>query len=243
MPRQKAERNKTDPLKPFLLEDETSIEIGIDEAGKGPMFGRVYTSAVCLPREEDNFNHSLMKDSKRFHSEKKINDAAEHIKSNALAWSVEYCTEGEIDTMNIRQATFKAMHRAIRNVIDSLEISIDNLDKITLLVDGNDFRPIQITNADKTIVRTASHVCIEGGDNKYTAIAAGSILAKVSRDAYIKELVESYPYLETNYGIGSNKGYGTRKHMDGIQEYGITPWHRKTYGICRGARMYIPNED
>jgi ribonuclease HII len=235
MPRQKAERNKTDPLKPYIIDNNLSIEIGVDEAGKGPMFGRVYTSAVCLPRDSETFNHSLMKDSKRFHSDKKIHEAAEHIKNNALAWSVEYSTEVEIDSMNIRQATFRAMHRAVRNVLNTLNIDVTNLDNTTILVDGNDFRPLQLTNPEKSIVRTLSHICVEGGDNKYSSIAAGSILAKVSRDDYIKELVDMHPYLEANYGIGSNKGYGTKKHMDGIREYGITQWHRKTYGICRNA--------
>ncbi len=82
-------------------------------------------------------------------------------------------------------------------------------------------------------IEECPHITIEGGDNKYTPIAAASILAKVARDQYIEELVKKHPELEERYGIAGNKGYGAKKHMDGIKEYGITKWHRKTYGICR----------
>ena len=80
---------------------------------------------------------------------------------------------------------------------------------------------------------TVSHVCIEGGDNKYTAIAAASILAKVARDQYIADLCEQYPELDEKYGIAKNKGYGSKQHLDGIQNNGITSWHRRTFGICK----------
>ena len=85
-------------------------------------------------------------------------------------------------------------------------------------------------------------ITIEGGDNKYTPIAAASILAKVARDQYIEELVKKHPELEERYGIAGNKGYGAKKHMDGIKEYGITKWHRKTYGICRVNGTLIQKE-
>ena len=111
--------------------DDEYIEVGIDEAGRGPMFGRVYAAAVVLP-QDDGFNHSDMKDSKRFHSEKKINAVADYIKSNALAWSVAYSTEAEIDEHNIRKATHMAMHKAIITVIAHLNQSPNN---IHLIVD------------------------------------------------------------------------------------------------------------
>lgn len=230
MPREKATRNKTNPLDTCLSPSTTVSEIGIDEAGKGPMFGRVYTSAVCLPKDSEAFDHSKMKDSKRFHSKKKILEAANYIKDNAIAWAVEYSTEADIDSINIRQATFHAMHRAARSVMEQVSTGIDS---ITLLVDGNDFKPIQQYDTETTSMQTIPFVCIEGGDNKYTAIAAASILAKVSRDAYIESLVEDYPLLDTRYGIKGNKGYGTAAHMEGIRTHGITQWHRRTYGICR----------
>ena len=208
---------------PRYKEDDI-YEIGVDEAGRGPLFGRVYTAAVILPK--DNFDFSNMKDSKRFTSEKKINEVADYIKENALAWSVAYEDENVIDKINIRQATLKAMHKAIKETI--CKIKSDNL---RLLIDGNDFKPyMMMINNNYTSVK---HVCIEGGDNKYSCISAASILAKVERDKYIKDICLKYPKLAENYHINKNKGYGTKQHIDGIKTYGITKWHRKSYGICK----------
>jgi len=114
-------------LKAFFIidnEDNQYIEIGIDEAGRGPMFGRVYTAAVILPKDESLFNHSLMKDSKKFHSVKKIKEAADYIKKNAIAWHVSYACEKTIDDINIRNATHKAMHEAAKAVIKAETIKI-----------------------------------------------------------------------------------------------------------------------
>lgn len=224
--RKKAVRNKTDPLKPYYCE-ENQFEIGIDEAGRGPMLGRVYTAAVVLPKD-NSFNHSLMKDSKRFTSIKKINEAAEYIKKNALAYSVTYETEESIDKINIRQATLKAMHSAVGNCLTQL-----NSSDVMLLVDGCDFKPYMLLDVVNGEYKQIPNTCIEGGDNKYTAIAAASILAKVERDAYIEALCTEYPYLDDRYDILKNKGYGTKKHLDGIKKHGITAFHRRTYGICK----------
>ena len=178
----------------------------------------------------EQFNHALMKDSKKFHSEKKIKEAAEHIKENAIAWSVQYSDEKVIDKINIRNATHKAMHAAIKDVMEQLKNKHSSINTNTLLlVDGNDFTPMM----DMTTGEKISHVCIEGGDNTYSAIAAASILAKVSRDDYITELCTTHPNLNEHYGILKNKGYGTKIHMDGIKQHGITPFHRKSFGICR----------
>jgi len=202
-------------------EDDNAIEIGVDEAGRGPLFGRVYTAAVILPK--DGFDHDLVKDSKKFTSEKKINQVAEYIKKNATSWAVAYEDEKSIDKLNIRQATLKAMHTAIKSLSPNSDTR--------LLIDGNDFKPMMMMS--NGIYKQINHVCIEGGDNTYSAISAASILAKVSRDAYIEELCTDNPELSERYGINKNKGYGTKKHIDGIKEYGITPWHRKSYGICK----------
>jgi ribonuclease HII len=210
-------------------------EIGVDEAGRGPMLGRVYASAAVLPKSMEQFNHALMKDSKKFHSEKKIKEVADYIKQNAIAWSVQYSDEGVIDKINIRNATHKAMHAAIKEVIEQLtnknnKEGLNEVDhKVLLLVDGNDFTPLIDTSTGEKV----SHVCIEGGDNTYSCIAAASILAKVSRDEYIAELCSVHPILNEHYGILKNKGYGTKIHMDGIKQHGITPFHRKSFGICR----------
>jgi ribonuclease HII len=214
-------------LNPAYCLDADVYEIGIDEAGRGPMFGRVYAGAVILPKSLSEFNHTWMKDSKKFHSEKKIREVAAYIKANALAWAVGWADEREIDELNIRRATHKAMHQAIQEVL------LKKIDKknILLLVDGNDFTPFVYDQASATPVQ---HVCIEGGDNTYSCIAAASILAKVARDDYIAELCAAEPDLITRYDLLKNKGYGTKKHMDGIKQYGITQWHRNTFGICRG---------
>ena len=113
-------------LKPF--QEPNRVEIGIDEAGRGPMFGRVYAGVAVLPKD-DGFDHSQMKDSKKFHSKKKIEQVAEYIKENAIAWAVEYEDEQVIDDINILQATQSAMHKAIKNVLLKLDngISFDTL--------------------------------------------------------------------------------------------------------------------
>jgi len=214
------------------FKENNVIEIGVDEAGRGPMMGRVYTAAVVLPKD-DSFDHSLMKDSKKFHSEKKIKEAAEYIKKNALYWHVSYSDERVIDEINIRNATHKAMHEAIRAVIDDYNSKNESIMLAHLLVDGNDFRPLMVVDKEDMTLNQIPHTCIEGGDNLYTAIAAASILAKVERDAYIVDLCEKEPILNERYGLLKNKGYGTKIHMDGINQYGISPYHRKSFGICR----------
>ena len=224
----KKERKKQEPLEICFNSENNNWEIGIDEAGRGPLFGRVYTAAVVLPKDKDLFDHSLMKDSKKFTSKKKINEVYEYIKKNALAYNVSYEDENTIDKINILQATFKSMHNSVRNILQNKPID-KKIEK--LLVDGNNFKPY--TYLSNNHITQLNHICIEGGDNKYSSIAAASILAKVERDKYIEELCEKNPELEEKYGILKNKGYGTKKHIDGIKEYGITDFHRKTYGLCK----------
>jgi ribonuclease HII len=206
------------------------IEIGVDEAGRGPMFGRVYVGAVVLPKDAKIFDFSKMKDSKKFTSDAKIKEAAEYIKTHAIAWSVVYAEHDEIDRVNIRRATIDCMHRAIREIIrDKLNTTGD---KAYLLIDGNDFIPMmELINGESYV--QIPHICVESGDNTYAAIAAASILAKVARDEYIDEMCCEYPVLAEKYDLGNNKGYGTKKHMDGIREHGITQWHRRSFGICK----------
>ena len=225
----KKQRNVQKPLKQAFDQDTTIIEIGIDEAGRGPMFGRVYAGVAVLPKD-DSFDHSQMKDSKKFHSKKKIEQVANYIKENAIVWAVEYEDEQTIDEINILQATQSAMHKGVKNVLGQLDKMTDvKLDNILLLVDGNYFKPYSTLNKTKTKLETIKYQMVEGGDNKYTSIAAASILAKVERDKYIEELCLQNPELIEHYGIDSNKGYGSKKHMDGIKQYGITKWHRKTF--------------
>jgi len=212
----------------FRSADKNITEIGVDESGRGPMFGRVYAAAVVLPKGS-LIPFDDLRDSKKIKSFNKLSAISEYIKQNAVAWSVCYEDEAMIDAVNIRQATFSAMHRAIKNV--ELTFNKSETEKIEILVDGNDFKPYMTMK--KTMLVSIPHTCYEGGDNKFISIAAASILAKTARDTYILKMCDEHPELKDRYSIHTNKGYGTTKHMDGILEFGITPWHRKTYGICK----------
>jgi ribonuclease HII len=225
-------------LHKYFSEDTNLIEIGVDEAGRGPLFGRVYTAAVILPKD-DSFDHSKMKDSKKFHSKKKIEEVAEYIKANADAWYVSFEDEKKIDDINILQSTQLSMHTSILETRKQFnKLMKDKKEEFTdysyfLLVDGNYFNPITYLNKKTNRIDQLKHTCIEGGDNKYSAIAAASILAKVERDKYIYELCLQNPSLSQHYGIDTNKGYGAKRHLDGIKQHGITIWHRRSFGICK----------
>ena len=224
---------KTNQLFNYYNIDNT-FEIGIDEAGRGPLFGRLYVAAAILPKDS-SFRHEDMKDSKKFHSKKKIQQVADYIKTNAIAWSIQYIESDVIDEINIRQSVFKGMHECIREILSKLgENETKDLDKnsVMLLVDGNDFKPFTYYDEEFEEIRSLRHETVEKGDNKYTCIAAASILAKVQRDQYIAELCEKNPELSERYGINTNMGYGTKTHMDGIKQYGITDWHRKSFAPC-----------
>ena len=217
-------------LKPYYLNDNIN-EIGVDEVGRGPMFGRVYAAAVILPKDS-SFKHELMKDSKKFSSKKKIEETAKYIKENCIKYAICYEDEVIIDKQNIKAATHLAMHKAIKQLISSTEESV-------ILVDGNDFKPLTYLDPISEMIKEVPAICIVGGDNIQSSIAAASILAKVERDTYIYDLCKKYPKLDECYGLSKNKGYGTAKHMAGIREYGITQWHRKSFGLCRESKLNI----
>lgn len=226
-------------LKICYMEDLNIFEIGVDEVGRGPLFGRVYTAAVILPKD-GSFDCSMVKDSKKFHSKKKIEEAANYVKEHALAWYISFEDEKKIDEINILQATQLAMHNAISEVRKQFNKKTKSGGKeerkdysYHLLIDGNYFNPVTYLNKTTNRIETIPHVTIEGGDNKYAAIAAASILAKVERDSYINELCIQNPTLVEHYGIDSNKGYGAKRHLDGIKEHGITIWHRRSFGTCK----------
>ena len=200
-------------LDPFYLAN--TLEAGIDEAGRGPLFGRLYVGAAILPPAD--YDHSLMRDSKKL-SERKRLIAFDYIKENAIDYAVHYVTAEEIDLYNILQSTLNGMHKAL----DKLIVTPENI-----LVDGDKFNPYARDN------KLIPYKCFCGGDDKYTSIAAASILAKVAHDKYIKDLCDQEPELDEKYGLLSNKGYGTKQHMLGIKEHGITKWHRKSFGICK----------
>lgn len=207
-------------------------EIGVDECARGPMFGRLYVAAVILPKD-DSFRHELMKDSKKIKSKKKMRELSDYIKEKSIAWHIHFIEADVIDEINIRQAVFRGMRECIRRVLP-------DLGRETLLViDGNDFMPYTVFDEATETLREIPHVTVEKGDGTYSFIAAASILAKNAHDDYILELCEQYPVLKTRYSLHENVGYGTKKHMDGIKEHGITQWHRKTFGACKTAE-YSP---
>jgi len=226
-------------LKKCYNEEPNVYEIGVDEVGRGPLFGRVYTAAVILPKD-DSFDCSMVKDSKKFTSKKKILEASQYIKENALAWYIGFEDEKKVDEINILQATQLSMRSSIMEVRKQYNKKLieegkeENKDySYSLLIDGNYFKPLTFLNKKTNKIEAIPHITIEGGDNKYASISAASILAKVERDKYIDELCDQYPELSEHYGIDSNKGYGAKRHLDGIKNHGITIWHRRSFGICK----------
>ena len=156
-------------LEPFYLEN--TVEAGVDEAGRGPLFGRLYIGTAILPQDK-SFNHSLMRDSKKL-SERKRLIAYDYIRQYAIDYATYFVEPADIDADNIYTSTLNGMHK----VLDKLLVKPEHI-----LVDGSSFIPYHL---DKNQIR---HLCITGGDDKYTPIAAASILAKVERDNYIKDL-------------------------------------------------------
>ena len=219
------------PLLSKMFNPENKFEIGVDEAGRGPLFGRLYVAAVILG---DMFDNPHIKDSKKIKSQKKMETLSNYIKEHAAAWAVHYIDHDVIDNINIRQAVFLGMHECIKQVIDKLKLDVADQEKTFLLIDGNDFMPIYLQ--ENKMMR---YTTVEGGDNKYMAIAAASILAKCARDEYIRGLCAEYPELSNRYKLDRNMGYGTKAHLEGILEHGITQWHRKTYARCNTA-AYSP---
>ena len=217
---------------------ESSFEIGIDEAGRGPLFGRVYVAAVVLPKDSANFHHEWMRDSKKIKSKKTMTDLANYIKQHALYWDIQYAEAAEIDQSNILVSVINGMHRTIQSIIAKLPNETDKSSGL-LLVDGNYFKPyVKYDEASDQFI-SLQHQTVEKGDGTYSSIAAASILAKDARDTYVEELCKAHPDLSSRYALEKNMGYGTKAHIDGIKLHGITQWHRKTFNICRGEKENI----
>ena len=179
-------------------------EAGCDEAGRGCLAGPVIASAVILPT---NFRHKLLNDSKQLtHKQRQILDPI--IKAKALSWAIGIVSPQEIDEINILNASFLAMHRAI----DKLERNID-----LLLIDGNRFKTY----------KDIKHLCIVKGDSKFASIAAASVIAKNYRDELMLNLDSNFP----QYDWKNNKGYPTDKHREAIRQIGACKHHRKSYKL------------
>jgi ribonuclease HII len=180
------------------------LEAGCDEAGRGCLAGAVYAAAVILP---EDFDHPLLNDSKQM-SERHRDEARSVIEAEALSWAVGIVEPEEIDAINILNASFLAMHRALDQLNPAPE---------ALLIDGNRFKPWGQCPFD----------CIIKGDGIYRSIAAASVLAKTHRDARMRELATAHP----EYGWEGNKGYPTKAHRTAIAQYGVTPHHRRSFRL------------
>ena len=192
------------------------VEVGCDEAGRGCLAGSVYAAAVILP---EGYQNELLNDSKQL-TEKKRYQLREMIERDAVAWAVGIVTPEEVDKINILNASILAMHRAL----DQLKVRPE-----AIIVDGNRFKKY----------KDLPHTTIVKGDGKYLSIAAASILAKTYRDDYMNQLAEEYP----QYDWLSNKGYPTKKHREAIKQYGITPYHRKSYNLLGDGQLSLNFED
>ena len=219
-----------DPTIPF--------ELSIDEACRGCLFGRVYIACVVLPKEQTLFDGKDVKDSKKFSSKKKLNEVADYVKEHALAWHIAYEEPKLVDDINILQAVMRGMHNCIRETIVKVNLKLGkthSFDDFMAVIDGNYFTPFRTYNEEQKCIVELRSETIEQGDAKYMAIAAASILAKTARDNHVLELCEKYPFLDEHYGLSKNMGYGTKLHLDGIREHGITQYHRRTFGCCKEA--------
>ena len=231
---------KTATLLTRFYDESVPFELSIDEAGRGCMFGRVYIACVVLPKEPSLFDGKDVKDSKKFSSKKKLNEVANYIKEHALAWHVAYEEPKLVDDINILQAVMHGMHSCIRETIIKVNLKMGKQHKFAdfmAVVDGNYFTPFRSYDEDQRCIVELRSETIEQGDGKYMAIAAASILAKTARDNHVLELCEKYPFLDEQYGLSKNMGYGTKLHLDGIREHGITRYHRRTFGCCREAGL------
>lgn len=195
-------------LLPYLHKD--LIEAGCDEAGRGCLAGAVYAASVILPAD---YKNELLNDSKKL-TENQRYKLREVIERDALAWAVGVVLPEEIDKINILNASFLAMHRAIDRLV---------LRPQHLLIDGNRFNRYP----------DIPHTTVVKGDGKYLSIAAASVLAKTYRDDYMNRLHEEYPM----YDWKDNKGYPTKKHRDAIHRYGVTPYHRMSFNLLGDGQL------
>jgi len=208
--------------------DDDLVEVGVDEAGRGALFGRMYVGAVVLPKELDCFfdngaGLNDIKDSKKL-TERKRGILYDYVKECAVDYSVAWCENTQIDEENVLQADLNTMHKAL----DQLVVPVQRV-----LVDGDCWK------------KWAGHDDVEinkviEGDSKFLSIAAASILAKVERDRWVLSCCDEHPEWDEKYGLRSNKGYGAPKHMSGLKENGPTPLHRMSWGPCSGVSKKKP---
>lgn len=201
-----------------LYNDKNLLEAGIDEVARGCLAGPVYAAAVIWPNDPELLDSSIkLKDSKKLSKEKR-EALKDYIEEYAIDFAVASVDNEEIDKINILNAAHLAMRKAVKKL---------NVKPDFLLVDGNSFKPYVDENGE-----LIPHECFVKGDDKFQSISAASILAKVYHDNYIEKLVEDNPELE-KYDWKNNMCYGTQKHREAIEKYGLSKYHRKTFGICK----------
>jgi len=201
-------------LKKFYNHEQELIA-GLDEAGQGPLLGRVYGAAVILDPSLEL--HPYLNDSKKMTAKRRA-IVRDWVEEYALDFQVSWRDEKRIDEINILNAKMEAWHEVIRNL---------NIEPEMLLVDGSYFKPFWKLGDDEDIIMP--YQTIVGGDAQYASIAAASVLAKEYHDEYIRQLCEKEPELETKYHLLSNKGYGTSYHKWAIGEYGMSTYHRRSF--------------
>lgn len=223
------------PLLPYY-DVNNKYEICIDECARGTLFGREYIAAVVIPINDEKYINNLdIKDSKKIHNKEKMRKISDYIKENAVAYHIHYIEAYDIDKINIREATLKGMRECVNQIIKKLPNI--NPEDLFILVDGNYFTPYMFYDEKLKTNIEIPYKTIEQGDAKYIGIASASIIAKVEHDKYIYDLCNEYPELKNRYDIHNNVGYGTAKHIEGLNKYGITQWHRKSYGICKILKL------
>ncbi len=218
------------PLRRLWI-DDGSVEVGLDEAGRGSLWGRLYVGAVVLsPEDEAYFDHGAtmlneIADSKKLTRRKRA-ILADFIRENAIEVAVAYAEPEEIDSVNILQADMSAMHRAL----DSMVVPFQRI-----LVDGDSWRPYRCppVKGGSAVATDVNHpveaITIVEGDAVSLPIAAASIIAKEAHDQWVREEIERRPELQERYGLGSNMGYGTAAHMTGLKTWGADVLHRRSF--------------
>jgi ribonuclease HII len=210
----------------LYFHNDDAVEVGLDEAGRGCLFGRLYVGAVVFAKEEEDFfDHGatlqLIKDSKVLTPRRRA-ILYDYIRECALDRAVAFAEATEVDEFNVLAADMRCMHRAL----DALVVPVDRI-----LVDGDHWRPWRAEGATEA---TEAHVIVDG-DAQFLSIAAAGILAKVARDRWVEEVCAENPAWDAQYGLLSNKGYGTAAHMAGLREHGVTEYHRRSFAPVREA--------
>ena len=205
-----------------------AAEVGVDEVARGCLFGRVYAAAVWwgdVPLPDEMPKGIVIRDSKKM-SVKQRERAAAWIRERARAYAISFRTERFVDERNILVAAQEAMRAAVLELARTAEREPDHI-----IVDGDRFATLVLRDG------AVPFTCEPKADGTYLSVACASILAKVEHGKYVRELCATYPALQRRYGLLSNMGYGSARHMAGIQEHGVSQFHRRTFGCCAEAAL------